>query len=77
MRIVKGMPLVGQRRRGREPKYPWREMEVGDVLVVDDGDFGGIPLGNIRIAAYSWAKANGARMSGQIKDGKLYVQRIG
>lgn len=35
IKIEKGIPIPeGDGRRGRAPKYPWRNMEVGDSFFV-------------------------------------------
>jgi hypothetical protein len=77
MRIVKELPLAEPRRRGRALKYPWKDLAVGDVMVVEEGDFGGTSLEKIRLAAYSWARINGVKFTTQMgSNNRLFVQRV-
>jgi hypothetical protein len=77
MRIEKMETFPSDNARGRPTKYPWKEMTVGDVLVVERGDFDSAPFTNVRLAAHSWARMNAAKMVTAIRDGRLYIRREG
>jgi hypothetical protein len=53
MRIEKLETFPSDDARGRPPKYPWKEMTVGDVLVVEQGDFDNTPFNKVQLAAHS------------------------
>jgi hypothetical protein len=77
MRIEKIETFPSDDARGRPPKYPWKEMTVGDVLVVEQGDFDNTPFNKVQLAAHSWARMNAAKMVTATRDGRLYIRREG
>lgn len=77
MRIENIDYFPGEEARGRPPKYPWKGMTDGDVLVVEKGDFDNTPFSKVRLAAHSWGRVNGVKMVTATRAGKLYIRREG
>lgn len=69
--IEKGIPIPEHRGPGRERKYPWLEMDVGDSFVSDEG------RGSARRSASLAGKRYGKRfVTRKLSDVRYRVWRV-
>ena len=69
--IEKNVPLVQKNGAGRKPKYPLRQMEVGDSFVVPGGN-----VKSMRSAMRFAELRHGRKFKAQQQEGGVRVWRV-
>lgn len=74
MQIEKGIPIP-ERKRGRKPKYPFGEMDIGDSVFFEVAICGG--MSQEQVAAHAYGKTSGKKFrTAKVNDGDRYGVRI-
>ena len=72
-KVEKGFE-IGSTKRGPKPKYPWREMEVGDSVLFKYDFVNGTT--KEQMSSYAYGKQSGKKFSGRKVDGGMRIWRI-
>lgn len=76
--VEKGIPLPTFRVRNRPYLYPWREMEVGDSILIKTNkhtDLGVRTVATIRTSCSRYGKENKQKFSALLTDDGIRVWR--
>jgi len=71
--IEKGqMPPEQAREKGKAIKWPWKDMEVGDLVRIDDKSI----MQKAQVYCHAYGRPIGYKFKTQTIDGVLHVWRI-
>lgn len=72
MIIETNVPMPKNESRGRPPIYPFRDMDVGDSVLVSGQTVGG----SAYLSAMQHGRLNGKKFSGRTEEGGVRIWRV-